>query len=145
MRGKSCRRLWVAKLAAWSDLKGLLRGLAALRFSYPRSFSDSLFRELHFQSQRVGEAVGQIGQTRQQVDVDDFRFREVLADSREVAVGDVVRRARQFFDIDEGNPFFFAVARIVSGLERRPVFCGQPYSLRSEEHTSELQSLRHLV
>jgi hypothetical protein len=35
---------------------------------------DRFLWKLHFQSQRVGEAVGQVGESRQQMDVDDFRF-----------------------------------------------------------------------
>ena len=47
--------------------------------------SDLLFRELHFQSQWISEAVRYIGKARQQVDVDDFWFRELLLQWREVA------------------------------------------------------------
>jgi hypothetical protein len=91
---------------------------------------DFLFRKLHFQSQRVGEAVREIGETGQQMDVDDFRFRELLAQESEIAVSDFVRGARQLFDLAESGPFFFAVARIIPRLQRRPILRGQPDALR---------------
>jgi hypothetical protein len=81
---------------------------------------DFLLRELHFQFQRVGEAIGEVGEAGQQVDVDDFWFGEVLAQDGEISVTDVVGRARQFFDIDERRALFLAVAGIIPRLQCSP-------------------------
>lgn len=44
----------------------------------PRDFAaknlDLLLRKLDFQSQRVSESIGKVGQARQQMNVDDLRF-----------------------------------------------------------------------
>ena len=55
------------------------------------------------------------------MNVNNFRFGEVLAQRREIGVGNVVRRAREFLDVREGGAFFFAVTRIIPGFEGRPV------------------------
>lgn len=47
---------------------------------------DLFLGKLHFQSQRVGGTVGEVRETGQHVDVDDFWFREVLAQYRKMAL-----------------------------------------------------------
>jgi len=111
-----------------SNLKTSARGVRFLtsQLLNPSIRSDLFLRELHFHPERVGEAVGKVGEAREQVNVDDFRFGEMLAQRREVAVGDVVRRACQFFDIDQRGTFFFAVAGVICSPQRRPVFPVSP-------------------
>jgi len=67
------------------------------------------------------------------VNVNDFWFRKISGQGREVGVGDVVRRTRQFVDVVEGCPLFLRVARIASRLERGPIFWGETDSPRRGE------------
>jgi hypothetical protein len=77
--------------------------------------SDLLFRELHFQSQWIGEPIRYIGKAGEQVDVDDFGFRVVLLQRCEVSVGDAAGCARKLFDVcqsREGPPSPLRSARL---------------------------------
>src|SRR5215831_12559008 len=58
----------------------------------------------------------------------------LLGDYTEIKEGDEVRRTRRIMSVPVGDEL---VGRVVNAL-------GEPID-RSEEHTSELQSLRHLV
>jgi len=70
--------------------------------------SDFFFRELKFQPQRIGEAIGQIGQAGQHVNVNDLWIRKVLRQGREVAVADVTGGACEFVYVGERYSFLFA-------------------------------------
>ena len=86
-----------------------------------RSLSDFLFRKLHLQPQRIGEAVGQIGQADQQMQVDDLRVGEMLLQLFKVGVGDVSRGAGQLFRVGQGGLFFLGEAGVVAVFQRFPV------------------------
>ena len=60
---------------------------------------DFLLRELDFQSERIGEAVGQVHQADQQVDIDNLLIGEVLLQGVNVGVGDGFSSPRKFFGV----------------------------------------------
>src|SRR5579863_8396546 len=94
-----------------------------------RRLLDFFFGEFQFQAERVGEAVGEVGQAGEQVEIDDFGFGEFFFQDGDVGVGDVVRGTGEFFSIDERGFFFGGVTRVVPGAERRPVFGGEAHAL----------------
>ena|ERR1700678_1852499 len=100
----------------------------ASRNDKEKSGLDFFFGEFQFQAERVGEAVGQVDEAGEQVDVDDFGIGEFFSQGGDVGVGDVVGRAGKFVGIGERGFFFGGVAGVVPGAERGPVFGGEAYA-----------------
>jgi hypothetical protein len=94
--------------------------------------SDFLFRKLHLQSERIGEAVGQVCHSNQQMQVNDFGLGEVLLQLGDIGRGDLVRSFREFLRVLECGLFLFAEAAVVAGFKSFPIFRGE-YSLRRSE------------
>lgn len=93
---------------------------------------DFLFRKLQLQSQRIGEAVGQVCHADQQVQVDDFRLREVLFQFGDIGVGDLFGAFRELLRVLECGFFFVAETAVVAGFQGFPIF-GSEDSLRRSE------------
>lgn len=98
-----------------------------------KRFLEFHLRKFHFQSQRVGDAVGEVGDAGQQVQVNDLGVGEVLFQGREVSVGDIVRVFRELLDVAQGGLFFRGEAGDVAFLEGLPVVGGESGSLRRSE------------
>ena len=79
-------------------------------------WSEFLFGKLHFESQRIGDAVGEVREAGQQVQVDDFAVGEVLFQGREVSIGDSMRLFRQLLDVAQGGLFFRSEAGDIAFL-----------------------------
>ncbi len=75
---------------------------------------DFFFRHFQLQGQGIGEAVGQVGQAGQQVQVHDLRIGKVFLQLVEIDVGNFMWRPSQPLDVGQGCPLFFTVARVVS-------------------------------
>src|SRR5208283_2545159 len=70
-----------------------------------------LFRKLHICPQRVGEAVGQIGQADQQIEVNDLGVGKVELQALNICIGNRVRIAGEFLgEVQRGFLLFAEVA-----------------------------------
>ena len=79
-------------------------------------WSEFLFGKLHFESQRIGDAVGKVREAGQHVQVDDFGVGEVLFQGHEVSIGDSMRLFRQLLDVAQGGLFFRSEAGDIAFL-----------------------------
>lgn len=95
--------------------------------------SDFFFGELQFQSRRIGEAIREIGQTREHMQIDDFRVGETLLDGVELRPGNLMRRAREFLHVFERCTFFLVVTRVIAGFQSCPIFGAQSSTLRRSD------------
>src|SRR4029077_18401380 len=115
------------KEAFLRDLRASFANFAVKSFALsPRNL---LFRELHFQSQRIRKAIGQICKAGQQMQIDNLRIVEVLLQRSEVRVVHGMRVASKLFRVSNGRSLLFGEARIVAGLQRFPVIRGQAGAL----------------
>ncbi|HTD23627.1 MAG TPA: lysozyme inhibitor LprI family protein [Terriglobales bacterium] len=100
-------------------------------------------RKFQIHSQRIGEAVGQIHQAHQKIEFNNLAIVEVRFEDGDVAVIDIVRRARKFFGKDQCGFFFFGKRRRRWIFEGFPIVGCKAGSLRRSEVV--LQSIVALV
>jgi len=79
-----------------------------MRYQSAKSFNLNRGK-LQINPQRIGEAVGQVYHTDQQIEFNNFAVVEVRLERGDVAVVDIVRRPRQLFG--EGQRSFFFLCK----------------------------------
>src|SRR5579864_1480471 len=103
MRGRS------SNLSA-TGRHGYGRAGVDLRASMRPWILDFFLGEFEGQSQRIGNAVGEVGKSGEHMDVDDFGIGKMTLQRRKIGIVDVMRRARQLVNVAEGRLFFPAIA-----------------------------------
>src|SRR5271157_3671215 len=109
------------------------RRAAGFRAIVPRARLNLLFWKLQIGTQRVGEAVGQIGQADQQIEVNDLGVRKVDLQALNVGVGNRVGIAGELLGEVQRSFLFLAEVAVLACVQVLPVVSRQPHALRRGE------------
>src|SRR5271157_3513937 len=109
------------------------RRAAGFRAILPRARSNLLFWKLQIGTQRVGEAVGQIGQADQQIEVNDLGVRKVELQALNVSVGNRVGIAGELLGEVQCGFFLLAEVAVLACLQVLPVVSRESHALRRRE------------
>src|SRR5215472_8684175 len=109
-----CSSIWTANgsPSAWET-----HGRSSKRGPAPYAKKlDFLLGKFHLESKGSGEAVGQIGEAGEQVNIDDLRVGEFFLQRHKIRVRDIVGCAREFVDVSQRGAFLLVVAGEIARL-----------------------------
>src|SRR5271157_663355 len=95
--------------------------------------SNLLFRKLQVGPQRIGEAVGQIGQADQQIEFNDLGVGKVELQALNVGVGNRAGIASELLGEVQRGFLLLAEVAMLASLQVLPVVSRQPHALRRGE------------